>query len=763
MREMTFFSLSIDLDRTLDRREWNRVMTESQLDMQFYAASRATVKVRRSSILGLSKSRIVLILSSVVSLLWSAPALAHLQGYGFAYADQPSQPFYEAELSTSYNDGGGAVGISRFGPGDYAVAFADLGDVGVSLGHTQVTSATPGTHYCNVASWTASTANVRCYGLLGVLSDARFNVLVLRPGPELSDYAYAWVDDSTSPSSTPTPFYLYNPVPGGAATVTRNRVGQYSIRWEGLETIGYGPRIDLVTAYGSNARCQVDGFVRDGFNIRCHSALGIAMDSLFTALSMKTQSDDNGWGFARVSSPYSLGYTLDSFNAGLQDPPTVNHPTAGVYELEWPGLDEIGINLGSVQVSADSFYDRFCGIDPEDGDSVTVRCFDSGGTPTDTEFQTLFVKPPKKVWLRDFSFAYADYNLSSGPFPYPSLAESSRNPLGESINIDRISTGVFHVEFRGTDVFPVSGHVQVSAVGQTPNHCNVETSYDEWAEIRCYNEAGFLENTEFNVLQLKPSSAADSVAYVRADQPFSAAYTVNSNLAKNPAGNPVNITRSAVGVYNVDFPGFASFGDDGGNPQVSAFGFTSGRCQVASWGADFVNVRCFNSAGAPADNAFNLALVHADENDEALAYVYSSSSTSPTFTPIATWAFQSGEGPITGVRDGTGLYTITFDGFDEQGLELGNVFVTTYGSLEGSCNSYSWSEETVSVSCFDTNGVPVDRRFSLLFVKDTNNTRLEEVFLPVAVPEPGFALGLFVGLFGLVVSGRRARAATYCH
>ena len=707
-----------------------------------------------------SRGGVCAALLAVLILLAAAPAGAHLQGYGFAYADQPSTPAYTAPLSRSYNDGGGSIAITRSGPGVYSVSFQDLNDVGAGGGHVQVTSADPGTRYCNVASWGSSAASIRCYDLLGNGADARFNVLMLRPGPELSDYAFAWVSDQSAPTSTPSSTYRYNPVPGGSATVTRHQVGHYSIRFDDLDTIGAGPRVDLVTAYGSEARCQVDGIVDDGFNVRCHSPLGFAVDSRFTALSMRTQLDDDGWGFARVADPYSFGYTLpfaEGFNAGLPDAPTVDHSAVGVWHLEWPQLGDIGINLGSVQVSAEAFFDRVCGVDLEDGDSVTVRCFDSAGVPAEAEFQVLFLKPPLKAWLRDFSFAFANDNIS-GPFPYQASGAVSRNGVrGNPINVDRISTGVYHVEFVGTDQFAPAGHVQVSAYGLVSNHCNVETSFDEWAEIRCFNRLGSLENTNFTVFQAKPSAAEDSIAYARADANFLSSYTANPAYAHNPGGGAVTVTRTATGVFQVEFPGFATIGDDGGNAQVSAFGLTNGKCHVASWGSQTVNVRCFTVLGTPADLSFNVMLTHADNNDEALAYAWASSATSSSYTPSTLYAYQTGTGPITATRSGTGTYTITFDGMEDEGLGTGAALVSAWGSTEGVCNPYFWNGSAVVVRCYDLAGTVVDRRFSLLVLKDFTNTVLEETYVPA--PEPGVGVGALLGALALASARRRGAAA----
>ena len=107
-------------------------------------------------------------------------------------------------------------------------------------------------------------------------------------------------------------------------------------------------------------------------------------------------------------------------------------------------------------------------------------------------------------------------------------------------------------------------------------------------------------------------------------------------------------------MFTVEFPGFAAFGADGSNAQVSAFGLTNARCQLASWGNESAKVRCFNIFGNPVNVAFSVMLAHPDSNDEALAYVWSNSASSSSFTPSPFWAYKTGDGDITGVRNARG-------------------------------------------------------------------------------------------------------------
>lgn len=114
------------------------------------------------------------------------------------------------------------------------------------------------------------------------------------------------------------------------------------------------------------------------------------------------------------------------------------------------------------------------------------------------------------------------------------------------------------------------------------------------------------------------------MCYVWANQASPAigtAYTPSAPYSYNAVGKAAanNIVRTGVGAYTVTcrgvgggalFAGSGSWGP-GGHVQVTAYGSEDAdQCKVSSWvtgGADFsAFVRCYNHAGAPSDNRFDL-------------------------------------------------------------------------------------------------------------------------------------------------------------
>lgn len=115
-----------------------------------------------------------------------------------------------------------------------------------------------------------------------------------------------------------------------------------------------------------------------------------------------------------------------------------------------------------------------------------------------------------------------------------------------------------------------------------------------------------------------PSVAMASLpmGFVWANNPTASNYAPSSFYAHNSAGGPITISRSGPGTYAVRFSGLGSGSiapEEGGNVQVTPYGFGNQTAKVSSWsafGSDFVvNVRCFDSAGAPVDTLYTVLVL----------------------------------------------------------------------------------------------------------------------------------------------------------
>lgn len=199
---------------------------------------------------------------------------------GYAQANDPSSASYVPPASFAYSAGGGAISAARGGVGVYALT---LTGVAPSAGNVQV-SAFGGPALCTVAGWSASTVDVRCYGLDGKPADSRYTLLYLGTGQKSTAkvIAYALANDMSSSSYTPLGVTTYNSG-GQGISATRAGAGIYSLDFGGL---GFVSGSAKVTTYGVNTKvCQIAGWTGT-FATNCY--LGVSLsDTQYSVLVVK--------------------------------------------------------------------------------------------------------------------------------------------------------------------------------------------------------------------------------------------------------------------------------------------------------------------------------------------------------------------------------------------------------------------------------------------------------------------------------------------
>ncbi len=681
--------------------------------------------------------------------LHAVPSASHDQGYAFARVDEPTNPAYSPDPYSSYNDGGGAITITRATTGSYSVEFEGVGGIGNGGGSVQVSAlgASPGA--CKVAFWSAASVDVRCFDAAGAPADRRFTVLYLRPDDHPNSYGLAWASQPTTSSYTADALYAYNAGSSGPVTIERHRVGSYSVRWEALDAVGSGNRIDLVTAYGTDPnRCQVWSTFEDGMNVRCHDPSGRAVDAFFVALSLRGDPDWGGLAFALADSPLSSSYAPpaeESFNAASGGV-TATRTGRGVYSLEWQGLDAIGINRGHIQVSARGFDERMCLLADFGTDSADVRCFDDEGSPADSAYALLALKPPKTAWVRDYAFLLANLPTAAS---YTALDFLAHNSMGALPSVVRHSIGSYSVTIPGLVSVPGEGHVQVTAWNPPAgSYCKIQAWLGETVSVDCYDRNGAAADVAFTLLFLEKDPEATSVAFAWADAQQLPSYTPFATRSQNSSGT-ILATRTQAGVYAMEFAGFGTTGFNSGHVQVSATGFSNTRCEVSIWIGDTVGVRCTSPTGVLVDSPYNVLYLRPDAEDSPLAFAWAELPTSSGYEPSPSFSFNSADGPIAVSRIGTGRYELDFDGFGDEPLEGGSLLVTSYNSSDRRCVSQSWVGDVATVVCYDRFGNAADSRFNVLYVGATTNTLLA----PVEAPDAGFPLLVCLGAVLLVQLG----------
>jgi hypothetical protein len=109
-------------------------------------------------------------------------------------------------------------------------------------------------------------------------------------------------------------------------------------------------------------------------------------------------------------------------------------------------------------------------------------------------------------------------------------------------------------------------------------------------------------------------TASAQTGFAWACAPTTASYNAAVTCAPygyNSRGGAVDVTRSSVGMYAVDFVGLGGRTVAGGNVQVTAYSTLNIVCNVYDWASSGVNftayVRCFTTtSGLVADSDFTI-------------------------------------------------------------------------------------------------------------------------------------------------------------
>jgi hypothetical protein len=130
----------------------------------------------------IQKFSISLLLILLATLIVPSYVLAQGEGWGYVWADKPTESKYTPTEAYSYNSSGGEIEISRRSTGRYKVTFYGLGGGKIAGGNVQVTAYGPGNEYCKVEFWISGgpdfIVNVRCFTASGNPVDTRFSLRV---------------------------------------------------------------------------------------------------------------------------------------------------------------------------------------------------------------------------------------------------------------------------------------------------------------------------------------------------------------------------------------------------------------------------------------------------------------------------------------------------------------------------------------------------------------------------------------------------------
>ncbi len=209
----------------------------------------------------------------------------------YLWANQPSTASYTPSTTYQWNSTGVNNTITRTGVGLYTANMPGMSFLG---GTVEVTAYGTGSAHCKVTSWFASSVNVACFSAAGAPTDSMFTLnydhqLSPNGGPS---FAYAWADQPSSASYTPSTTYQFGALASecsssvGTITVQRSAVGRYAVQIPTLSPTGSNVK---VTAYGSGGEsCKVVGWGGSGtgtqVSVACFDAAGAAVDTRYVVV-----------------------------------------------------------------------------------------------------------------------------------------------------------------------------------------------------------------------------------------------------------------------------------------------------------------------------------------------------------------------------------------------------------------------------------------------------------------------------------------------
>ncbi len=329
----------------------------------------------------------------------------------YALADQPTVASYTAAADRSFNSSGQTIKVDRTDIGLFAVTFNGLQ---TPTGQSETVLVTPvgtgtGQVDCRLRpNWTSTASalvvTVEC--LNGPLRlDAPFSILVLGSNAIAGRFAFTLADQPSAAHYTPAAATTFNSTNQPVTITHGNGVGVYdTVFFGGQQRPSNNDReAQLVTVVsqqspehcGSDPNFQTGQFVF----VKCARFDGVAVDVRFTAALIGADAT-HVLGIARTFAPAGI-VSSASFNKAGSAPPNASSSSTGVTDLTFPGLGVTGSGAINVQINAQTNPGRCRLHSPVAGTPwnvvgsdlvVHVRCFDSGGSPTDLGYTALIIR-----------------------------------------------------------------------------------------------------------------------------------------------------------------------------------------------------------------------------------------------------------------------------------------------------------------------------------------------------------------------------------
>jgi len=327
-------------------------------------------------------------------------------------------------------------------------------------------------------------------------------------------------------------------------------------------------------------------------------------------------------------------------------------------------------------------------------------------------------------------YALADQPTAAGP--YSPSAATRFNSSGGDITVRRDSTGWYSVRFAGLSRKPGQrDNVQVTAYGApSGTHCKLMTwsngGDDLVVPVHCHLPGldGPAVDARFTILVTGARAFDLSTPFAFGTRlPSTEFIQLDTSVTSfNSVTGHISFGRSAIGVYNFDFPGV------GGAPR-RAFLATSinpspVRCRPQNYDLSLSRLQagCYRGDGVANDN--QVSVMWFTRGRVGRRYGYASAVNVAAASPANDTLFtaSSSNGPITTRRIATGQWTVSFAGLGRPAGATDIVVLSAFVGADHSCSIISWGNSgtndlAVTLQCFDPAGAPLDGRFSIIVVE----------------------------------------------
>ena len=302
----------------------------------------------------------------------------------------------------------------------------------------------------------------------------------------------------------------------------------------------------------------------------------------------------------------------------------VSHPSVGVYVVHFTGLEGLGVNRGTVDVTVGQSFVQQCKVgswtQAATSVDVTVLCFDRLGSPQDAQFEAVYMDPGSSP-PSHLGYVWANKPTAQSYTPAANYQFNARDP-GVAVNkIVRHGVGDYSVKlpFVGTS----HSTLKVTGYGNDSTECQSNGwggSGQVTANVLCHDAAGnpvdAMFTLTYNVKASMLGVTGRKYGYAWANIPNAGVpYTPNPKFQWDSATNAPDIVvdPQTTGVWKVIMQGLGPTGGSfqpGGNIEVTAWGPTPAQCNTDLAEAFAPNeldvyVYCVDPAG----NAINVPFV----------------------------------------------------------------------------------------------------------------------------------------------------------